>query len=51
MLVIRASFAAITQVIANKKIKLLRSTELSMMDDESYGAAHELKPLPECPVV
>lgn len=45
---IRASIAAMNQVIINKKIKLLRSTELGMMDDESYGAAHELRPLPEC---
>ena len=36
------------QVMDNKKIKLVRSTELSMMDDESYGAKHELKPLPQC---
>ena len=38
------------QVMDNKKIKLVRSTELSMMDDETYGATKELKPLPECPV-
>ena len=50
MLISRDSIAAITQVMANKKIKLARSTELSMMDDETYGATKELKPLPECPV-
>ena len=44
----RDSFAAINKVIANKKIKLVRFTELSLMDDETYGAADELKPLPEC---
>ena len=50
LLISRDSIAAITQVMANKKIKLARSTELSMMDDETYGATQELKPLPECPV-
>ena len=44
----RDSLEAINQVIANKKIKLVRFTELSLMDDETYGAADELKPLPEC---
>ena len=47
----RASIAALNQVIANKKIQLLRSTELGLMDDETYGAAGELKPLPECRAV
>ena len=47
---IRDSIAAINQVMANKKIKLVRSTELGLMDDETYGAAHELKPLPQCSV-
>ena len=41
------SIAAINRVIANKKIKLERSTELSSMGDESYGAARNLKPLPQ----
>ena len=44
----RDGIAAINQVIANKKIKLVRFTELSLMDDETYGAADELKPLPKC---
>ena len=44
----RDSIGAINQVIVNKKIKLVRFTELSLMDDETFGAADELKPLPEC---
>ena len=44
----RDSFVSINKVIANKKIKLVRFTELSLMDDETYGAADELKPLPKC---
>ena len=46
----RDSIVGLNQVMANKKIKLVRSTELSGMDDETYGATHQLKPLPECPV-
>ena len=44
----RDSIAAINKVIADKRIKLVRFTELSLMDDETYGAADELKPLPKC---
>ena len=47
-LIIRDSIAAINQVIAKKKIKLVRFTELGLMDDETYGAVDELKPLPQC---
>ena len=50
-MVIRDSIAAMNQVMVNKKIKLVRSTELSLMDDETYGAAKELKPLPNCRVL
>ena len=42
------SIEAINQVIANKKIKLVRFTEVSLMEDETYGASEELKPLPQC---
>ena len=35
-------------MITKKKIKLVRFTELDLMDDETYGASDELKPLPEC---
>lgn len=45
---VRDSVVAINEVIANKKINLTRFTELSLMDDETYGATHELKPLPKC---
>ena len=48
LLIVRDSIAAMNQVMANMKVKLVRSTELNLMDDESYGAAHELKPLPQC---
>ena len=34
--------------MANKKIKLVRFTELDLMDDETYGATGDLKPLPQC---
>ena len=44
----RDSIAGINKVLADKNIKLERSTELSTMDDESYGAKSELKPLPQC---
>ena len=42
------SIEAINKVIANKKIKLVRFTEVSLMEDETYGASEELKPLPQC---
>ena len=48
LFITRDSIAAINEVIDKKKIKLVRFTELSLMDDETYGAAHELKPLPQC---
>ena len=51
LIITRDSIATINKVIADKNIKLERSTELSTMDDESYGAKHELKPLPQCEVV
>ena len=44
----RDSIGAINQVIVNKKIKLVRFTEVSLMEDETYGASEELKPLPQC---
>ena len=51
LILTRDSIATINKVLADKNIKLERSTELSTMDDESYGAKHELKPLPQCEVV
>ena len=48
LILTRDSIATINKVIADKNIKLERSTELSTMDDESYGAKHELNPLPQC---
>ena len=48
LLITRDSIAAINEVIDKKKIKLVRFTELSLMDDETYGAARDLKPLPQC---
>ena len=51
LILTRDSIATINKGIADKNIKLERSTELSTMDDESYGAKNELKPLPECKVV
>ena len=48
LLITRDSIAAINEVIDKKKIKLARFTELSLMDDETYGAARDLKPLPQC---
>ena len=48
LILTRDSIATINKVLADKNIKLERSTELSTMDDESYGAKHELKPLPQC---
>ena len=50
MIITRDSIATINKVIADKKIKLERSTKISTMDDESYGAKNELKPLPQCEV-
>ena len=49
-LIIRGSIAAINKVMANKNIKLERFTKLTTMDDESYGAKDELKPLPDCEI-
>ena len=48
LFITRDSIAAINEVIDKKKIKLVRFTELSLMDDETYGAARDLKPLPQC---
>ena len=48
LFITRDSIAAINEVIDKKKIKLARFTELSLMDDETYGAARDLKPLPQC---
>ena len=49
-MIIRESIAAINKVMADKNIKLERFTELTTMDDESYGAKDELKPLPKCDI-
>ena len=36
------------KVIEDMKINLTRYADLSLLDDESYGAFHELKPFPRC---